>query len=56
MDKSGQRREAHDAAAVRELQQMLPGINREATHVGGTAQIRSCEKRELLVTRISPTS
>lgn len=35
MDKSGQRREAHDAAAVRELQQMLPGINREATHVGG---------------------
>jgi hypothetical protein len=33
MDKNGQRREAHDAAAVRELQQVLPGIDRNAACV-----------------------
>ena len=33
MDKNGRRREAHGAAAVRELQQVLPGIDRNAACV-----------------------
>jgi excisionase family DNA binding protein len=33
MDKNGRRREANDAAAVRELQQILPGIDRSAACV-----------------------
>ncbi len=38
MDKNGRRRGAHHAAAVRELQQILPGIDRNAACVRDPAR------------------
>ena len=44
MDGKGRRREARDALAMRELQQTLPGLDRDAVHVRRPNQHRMVRK------------